>query len=150
MELRREASPGDERHEIFVMNVRGIHEERETIMASKVLIFCGSDQPEKAFPPFMLGSGAVALDMEVTLFFTMSGLNIVRKGGAENIQLSGAPKTLPEFIEVMRQSGAKMIACSAAFPIVNCTEEDLIDGVECGGVASFIIDAEEADVVLTF
>jgi predicted peroxiredoxin len=119
-------------------------------MAKKMLIFCGSDTPEKAFPPFMLGSGGLALDMEVTLFFTMSGLNIVRKGGAEKITLSGAPKTLPEFIKIMREGGAKMIACSAAFPVVGIKEQDLIDGVECGGVATFVSGAEEADVVLTF
>jgi peroxiredoxin family protein len=54
-------------------------------MAAKMLIFCGSDAPQKAFPPFMLGSGALATEMELTLFFTMSGLNIVRKGGAERV-----------------------------------------------------------------
>ncbi|KPK69156.1 MAG: hypothetical protein AMJ84_10045 [Acidithiobacillales bacterium SM23_46] len=119
-------------------------------MAGKVLIFCGSDDPQKAFPPFMLGAGALATDMEVTLFFTMNGLNIVRRRGAEKIVLRGAPKTLPEFIKVLQEGGAKMIACSAAFPIVGIQEEDLIDGVECGGVATFMIAAEEADIVLTF
>ena len=99
-------------------------------MAKKVLIFCGSDNPEKAFPPFMLGSGAMAMDMEVTLFFTMSGLNIVRKGGAEAILLENAPKSLPEFIDILREGGVKLIACSAAFPIVGIEESDLIDGVE--------------------
>jgi predicted peroxiredoxin len=118
-------------------------------MAKKMLIFCGSDHPEKAFPPFMLGSGGLALDMEVTLFFTMSGLNIIRKGGAEKIALPGAPKTLPEFVKILQEGGAKMIACSAAFPIVNIKEEDLIEGVECGGVATFVSGAEDADVVLT-
>ncbi len=119
-------------------------------MSKKVWIFCGSDEPEKAFPPFMLGSGAQALDMEVNLFFTMNGLNIVKKGGAEKIVLPGAPKTLPEFIRILQEGGAKMFACSAAFPIVNCSEGDLIEGVECGGVATFMSGAEEADIVLTF
>jgi predicted peroxiredoxin len=119
-------------------------------MAAKVMIFCGSDDPQRAFPPFMLGSGALALDMEVAMFFTMSGLNIVKKHGAEKIVLPGAPKTLPEFIGVMREGGAKMIACSAAFPIAGIKEQDLIEGVECGGVATFVIGAEEADIVLTF
>jgi predicted peroxiredoxin len=64
--------------------------------------------------------------------------------------LPGAPKTLPEFIQVMREGGAKLIACSAAFPIVGIKEQDLIQGVECGGVATFVIGAEEADIVLTF
>lgn len=119
-------------------------------MAEKMLIFCGSDDPEHAFPPFMLGSGALANDMELTMFFTMSGLNIIRKGGAERITLDGAPKPLPEFVKTLLGMGARMIACSAAFPIAKMTEEDLIDGVEMGGVATFVIAAAESDVVLTF
>ncbi len=81
-----------------------------------------------------MGSGALATEMELTLFFTMSGLNIIRKGGAEKILLPGAPKTLPEFLKVVQDGGAKMIACLAAFPMVGIKEKDLIEGVECGGV----------------
>jgi predicted peroxiredoxin len=80
----------------------------------------------------------------------MSGLNIVRKGGAEKIKLEGAPKLLTEFINILREGGANLVACSAAFPIVGCSEEDMIEGVECGGVATFVDEAESADVVLTF
>ena len=119
-------------------------------MAKKMLIFCGSDDPERVYPPFMLGSGAQAMDMELTLFFTLSGLNIVRKGGAEKIILDGAPKPVPEFLEIVKEAGARLIACSAAFPIAKIEEEDLIDGMEMGGVATFVDLAEEADVVLTF
>jgi predicted peroxiredoxin len=119
-------------------------------MAKRLAIFCGSDEPEQAFPPFMLGAGALAMEMELMLFFTMKGLNIVRKGGAEKIKLDGAPKTLPEFLDVVRQDGARLVACSAAFPIVGCKEEDLIEGVECGGVVTFLDEAESADIVLTF
>lgn len=119
-------------------------------MAKKMVVFCGSDDPKKAFPPFMLGAGAIAMDMELMLFFTMDGLNIVRKGGAEKIKLEGAPKSMQEFIDILREAKAELVACSAAFPIVGCKEEDLIDGVECGGVATFVDEAEEADIVLTF
>ena len=119
-------------------------------MASKMLVFCGSDDPSKAIPPFMLGTGAQAMDMELTMFFTLSGLNIIRKGGAEKIDLPGAPKTLPEFLDIARDCGAKLIACSAAFDIVGIDESDLIEGVECGGVATFVMAAEESDIVLTF
>lgn len=119
-------------------------------MAQKVLIFCGSDDAAGVLPPFMLGSGALAMDMEVTLFFTMKGLNVVKKGGAENIKLEGAPKSLPEFLKIMQEGGARMIACSALFPMVGMEENDLIEGVECGGVVAFLTAAQEADIVLTF
>jgi predicted peroxiredoxin len=119
-------------------------------MASKMVVFCGSDEPYRAFPPFMLGMGALVNEMELMMFFTMTGLNIVRKGGAEKIVLPGAPKTLPEFIALAQEGGTKMIACSAAFSFADIKETDLIDGVECGGVATLVAAAEEADVVLTF
>ena len=119
-------------------------------MARKMLIFCGSDDPERVYPPLMLGSGAQAMDMELSLFFTLSGLNIIRKGGAEKIVLDGAPKPVSEFIEIVKEAGAHLIACSAAFPIAKIEEQDLIDGMEMGGVATFVELAEEADVVLTF
>ncbi len=90
------------------------------------------------------------MDTELILFFTMNGLNIVRKGGAEKIKLDSAPKTLPEFIDIVRQGGAGLVACSSALPIVGCAEEDLIEGVECGGVVTFLDEAESPDTALTF
>jgi predicted peroxiredoxin len=119
-------------------------------MAGKMWIFVGSDDPPKAFAPFMIGAGAAAMDMQVNMFFSMSGLNIIKKGGAEKIVLEGAAKTLPEFINIILESGGKLIACSAALPIANCTEKDLIEGIEGGGVATFVDGCQEADVVLTF
>lgn len=71
-------------------------------MAKRLAIFCGSDEPEQAFPPFMLGAGALAMEMEPMLFFTMNGLNIAREGGGEKIKLGSAPKTLPEYIDIVR------------------------------------------------
>ena len=119
-------------------------------MAAKMVVFCGSDAPEKAFPPFMLGLGALATDMELMLFFSMSGLNIVRKGGAENIKLEGGPMPLPEMMRQAHEMGARLVACSAVFPVVGITEEDLIESVEVGGVATFVSEAETAEIVLAF
>ena len=91
-----------------------------------------------------------AAKIKLMLFFTMSGLNIVKKGGAEQITIPNAPKTLPQFLDVVKGMGARLVACSAAFPLVGVTAAELIEGVELGGVATFVAEAEEADVVLTF
>jgi predicted peroxiredoxin len=119
-------------------------------MTKKMVVFCGSDEPEKAYPPFMLGAGALAADMEVMLFFTMSGLNIVKKGGAENIVLANAPMSLSDFINTTKEQGVKLVACSAAFPIMGLQKEDIIDGVGMGGIATFLNEAKDADIILTF
>ena len=98
----------------------------------------------------MLGLGALATEMEVMMFFTMSGLNIVKKGGAESIKLEGGPMPLQEMIGKAQEMGARLVACSAAFPIAGIGEEDLIESMEIGGVAGFVTEAETADIVLTF
>ena len=119
-------------------------------MEKKLWIFCGSDEPQKAYPPFMLASGALAMEMDVTLFFTMDGLHLVEKGGAEKIRLNGEPRGLLDLMDTVREGGGKFIACSALLEAEGLTEEDIMDGVEFGGVATFVSGAEQADVVLTF
>jgi len=116
----------------------------------KLMIFCGSDDPQRAIPPFMLASGALAMDMDVALFFTMRGLHIVEKGGAEKIRLNGAPQEFPNLMKVVQDGGGRLIACSAFLAAEGLKEEDIIDGVEFGGVATFLDGAEEADIVLTY
>jgi predicted peroxiredoxin len=125
-------------------------ENRRQCVKKKLWIFCGSNEPQKAYPPFMLASGALALDMDVTLFFTMDGLHIVEKGGAERITLNGEPHGLSDLLNVVREGGGRLIACSALLAAEGLREEDIVDGVDFGGVATFVSGAEEADVVLTF
>ena len=119
-------------------------------MQKKVWIFCGSDTPQKAYPPFMLAAGALAMDMDVNLFFTMDGLHLVERGGAEKIWMPGEPQPFPDLLRTVKESGARMIACSALLEAEGLGAEDIIEGVEFGGVATFVSGAEEADVVLTF
>jgi len=119
-------------------------------MHKKVWIFCGSNDPQKAFPPFMLASGALAMDMDVTLFFTMNGLHIVETGCAEKIKLNGGPEGLSSLMKAVQEGGGRFIACSALLKAEGVKVEDIIEGVEFGGVATFVNGAEEADVVLTF
>lgn len=119
-------------------------------VAKKVWFFCGSKEPKKAFPPFMLAAGALALDMDVSMFFTMDGLHIVERGEAEKIKLNGEPQGLMDLMKTVQDNGGRLIACSAVLAAEGLQEEDIIEGVEFGGVATFISGAEEADVVLTF
>lgn len=119
-------------------------------MAKSVWIFCGSDVPQRAFPPFMLAAGALALDMEVHLFFTMDGLHLVEKGGTEKVVMPGAAQPLPQLLAGVKEGGAQFIACSAVLDAVGVRADDIIDGVEFGGVATFVDGAADADLVLTF
>ena len=56
--------------------------------------------------------------------------------------------SLEELIASAREQGIKMIACSMSMDIMGLRPEELIDGLEYAGVASYLGDADEANVNL--
>ena len=56
--------------------------------------------------------------------------------------------TLPALIEQAQKQGVKIIACQMSLDVMGLTPEELIDGVEIGGVASYIDKAEQSDMNL--
>ncbi|NJP41126.1 FAD-dependent oxidoreductase [Oscillospiraceae bacterium HV4-5-C5C] len=56
--------------------------------------------------------------------------------------------SLEELIQQAIKAGVKIVACTMSMDIMGIKAEELIDGVELGGVGSYLGDAEEADVNL--
>ena len=56
--------------------------------------------------------------------------------------------SLDELIESAREQGIKFVACTMSMDVMGITPEELIDGLEFGGVASYLGDADEANVNL--
>ncbi|WZL73453.1 DsrE/DsrF/DrsH-like family protein [Clostridiaceae bacterium 35-E11] len=56
--------------------------------------------------------------------------------------------TLPELIESAQMMGVKMIACTMSMDVMGIKEEELIDGVEFAGVATYLGESDEANVNL--
>jgi len=56
--------------------------------------------------------------------------------------------SLPELIESARQAGVRLVACSMSMDLMGIRREELIDGVEEGGVATYLDSAEAAGVNL--
>jgi len=54
----------------------------------KVAIIASKGTLDMAYPPLILATAAAAMDMEVELFFTFYGLNIIKKGGAEHLKVA--------------------------------------------------------------
>lgn len=52
--------------------------------------------------------------------------------------------TLPELLKKAQELGVKLTACEMSLNVMEIKKEDLIDGVQIGGVASFIADASES------
>jgi len=61
---------------------------------------------------------------------------------AENVM------TVAELIETAKEQGIKMIACTMSMDVLGISKEELIDGIEYAGVATYLGEADEANVNL--
>ena len=55
---------------------------------------------------------------------------------------------LEELIEDARNHGVRLVACQMSMDVMGIKQEELIDGVELGGVATFIGSGETSDINL--
>lgn len=52
--------------------------------------------------------------------------------------------TIPELVELAQEQGIKLVACTMTMDLLGIKQEELIDGIEYGGVGAYIGDAEKA------
>jgi peroxiredoxin family protein len=143
-----------------------------------------------AYPPLILATAAIALDMEAAIFFTFFGLEILKKGNADKLQVSpianpAMPQPVPgisvpnilgmlpgmtavatgmmngwmkkanvaklsELLEMAVEGGVKLFACQMSMDVMGIKKEDLIDGIEVVGAATFLSYASENAITLSF
>ncbi len=56
--------------------------------AKRMAIIAVHGSMDMAYPPLILATAAVAMDMEAAIFFTFYGLQIIKKGNADKLQVS--------------------------------------------------------------
>ena len=56
--------------------------------AKRLAIIAAHGSLDAAYPPLILATAAAAMDMEVAIFFTFYGLEILKKGKADKLQVS--------------------------------------------------------------
>jgi peroxiredoxin family protein len=138
----------------------------------------------------ILATAALALDMEAAIFFTFYGLEILRKGNADKLQVAplanpAMPQPIPgisvpnilgvlpgmtavatgmmngwmkkanvaklsELLEMAVEGGVKMYACQMSMDVMGIKKEDLIDGIEVVGAATFLNYASQNAMTLSF
>jgi peroxiredoxin family protein len=54
----------------------------------KMTIIASKGTLDMAYPPLILATTAAAMDVDVTIFFTFYGLEIIKKGNADNLKVS--------------------------------------------------------------
>ncbi len=117
-----------------------------------------------AMMPMMIAQGALAMGMEVSIFYTFFGLNAIKKGF--NPKLPGmwslftgmikkkmASHKVRPYDEMLRDCiarGAKVYGCSTSMAVMGVTKDQLVDGIEIAGVATMLDMAADAGTMLTF
>jgi peroxiredoxin family protein len=140
---------------------------------------------DAAYPPLILATAALAMDMEAAIFFTFYGLEILKKDNADKLKVApianpAMPMPVPniigmlpgmtgiatgmmnnwmkkanvaklsELLEMAVEGGVRLIACQMSMDVMGIKKEDLIDGVEIGGAATFLSYASENAISLSF
>jgi peroxiredoxin family protein len=153
--------------------------------ASRMAIIAAHGTLDAAYPPLILATTAAALDMEVAIFFTFYGLEILKKGHIDHLQVApianpAMPVPVPnivgmlpgmtamatammnsmmkkadvsklsELLEAALEMKVRLIACQMTMGVMGIKKEDLIDGIEVGGAATFVEYASHNAVTLTF
>ncbi|MEW6030122.1 MAG: DsrE/DsrF/DrsH-like family protein [Chloroflexota bacterium] len=118
----------------------------------KVLIVMtsGPETPRRCATPFFFATLAAAMDYEVTMFFTIDGTLLLKKGMAETIYPKAGGKPVSAFIQDALDAGVKFTACTASTELHDLKPEDLLDGVKMVGGAAMWQMAEDARTTLTF
>jgi len=56
--------------------------------ANRIAIIAAHGSLDAAYPPLILATSAIAMDMEAGIFFTFYGLEILKKGNADRLQVA--------------------------------------------------------------
>ncbi len=105
-----------------------------------------SSEPFRAYPAIQLAMGAVAMGAKAKVYCTSSGLDIVRKAAADEIQMSGYPP-LGQLLRDALNSGVKVCACAPSPEVLQAmgiTRETVEEGVDLEDMISFLNDAMPA------
>lgn len=81
------------------------------------------------------------------------GLSKMNFGGAGTAMMKSIMKkknvnSLPQLLENAQAMGVKMIACTMSMDVMGIKKEELIEGIELAGVATYLGEADNANVNL--
>lgn len=148
-----------------------------------ILVFSGDF--DRLMSAFIVATGAVAMGVEVSMYFTFWGLVALKRKttfAGKTIEekmvgamLPGGPEatgtskmnmlgmgpimfkrmmaqrnveTLPGLIRLAQELGVKLIACRMAMDVMGIKDEELLEGIEFGGVATYVGEAIDSKITL--
>jgi peroxiredoxin family protein len=174
-----------DRLEALETRVQELEQSPAQDIEDKLSMVVFSGDLDKTIAAFIIATGAAAMGMEVSMFFTFWGLSVVKKQkvydgknllekgftamlpgntqqmGLSNMNFFGAGAkiirklmndhdvtSVEEFVELAREFDVRMTVCDMSRELLGVKDEELIDGLEVGGVATFMGDAATSKVTL--
>lgn len=136
--------------------------------SEKAAIIVHSGDMDKVYSALIIGNGALAMGMDVSLFFTFWGLQRLKKGGLDKGPLSkmnmfGLGKwmvtrkmkqanvaSLEKLFRDFKELGGKVLACDMTMDIMGIKPEDLREDLieEYCAVGTYLQDAMNSKVTL--
>jgi peroxiredoxin family protein len=65
-----------------------------------------------------------------------------------HVMKSRKVQSLPDLTAAAREMGVRLVACHTSMDVMGIRKEELIDGVEMGGVATYLADARDSRITL--
>ena len=135
---------------------------------SKATIIVHSGDMDKVYSALIISNGALAMGMDVSLYFTFWGLMRLKKSGLEKGPLSrmnflglgkwivtrkmkkAKVRSLEDMLQDFKELGGKIFACDMTMEIMGIRKEDLRDDLisEYCAVGTYIREAKESDITL--
>ena len=114
-----------------------------------IVVTSGPEAPRRCVTPFQVAAIGALMEWDVSMYFTIGGARLLKKGVAETVQREVGGKSVGEWLHDAVDLGVKMYVCTDSMELNDVTREDLLDGVELAGIATMLAMADEARIVLT-
>jgi len=115
-----------------------------------IVVTHGPEHEEMATIPFVMAAAALVSEVEVCMAFQGDGVNVIRKGAAEQVNAKGFPP-LAELMATVVELGCEFLICAP------CLEgrglkapDDLVPQSEVIGAARLIAEVTSATATLTY
>jgi len=134
----------------------------EIDMKTKVSIIASNGGLFNAYQIFNIAISVAAMDVEVAIFFTLGGLNLIHKKTYKPLPIpirnkhyekgvqSANVLSISELVKIAKEMGVKMIACQLTMDVMNIQKEDIMDGIDVGSAVTFFNFSKDANTKFTF
>jgi len=115
-----------------------------------VVVVTSGFNDERSSVAWSVANGGIASGFEVTMFLVSSGVDWVRKGGADAARLNPLDPPIKDMIQNVISSGGTIMVCPPCAKVRGYEEKDFIDGVKLAGSTAMLAVVSEGASTLTF